>query len=43
MDALLAELEELGAEVTVAACDAADQEAMAALLEGSRPSGRCGR
>ncbi|MFD0417097.1 type I polyketide synthase [Streptomyces sp. NPDC127108] len=37
---LKAELEELGAEVTVAACDIADRDAVAGLLEGLAAEGR---
>ncbi|MEV5975325.1 type I polyketide synthase, partial [Streptomyces sp. NPDC051921] len=37
--ALRAELAELGAQVTLAACDAADREALSALLEGVHLSG----
>ncbi|MFD0417098.1 type I polyketide synthase [Streptomyces sp. NPDC127108] len=37
---LRAELEELGAEVTVAACDIADRDAVAGLLEGLAAEGR---
>ncbi|MGW1800882.1 SDR family NAD(P)-dependent oxidoreductase, partial [Streptomyces sp. NPDC001984] len=39
MRELAAELTALGAEVTVAACDAADREALAALIEGVDLSG----
>ncbi|WP_190120564.1 type I polyketide synthase, partial [Streptomyces flavofungini] len=37
---LRAELEELGAEVTLAACDIADRDAVAALLDGLAADGR---